>query len=65
MEREVISQNGKSAISMVRDLLELAVGMVRAEQADMVREQAEAAVERRLVSLLLGEAGATLLAQLL
>ncbi|MHC4711543.1 MAG: ATP-dependent protease ATPase subunit HslU [Planctomycetota bacterium] len=42
--------------SMVRDLLELAVGMVRAEQAVVVREQAEAAVERRLVSLLLGEA---------
>ena len=30
--------------------------MVRAEHATQVREQAEAAVERRLVSLLLGEA---------
>jgi ATP-dependent HslUV protease ATP-binding subunit HslU len=51
-----VGYHGRDVESMVRDLLELAVGMVRAEQADVVREQAEAAVERRLVSLLLGEA---------
>ncbi len=51
-----VGYHGRDVESMVRDLLELAVGMVRAEQAGVVREQAEAAVERRLVSLLLGEA---------
>jgi ATP-dependent HslUV protease ATP-binding subunit HslU len=50
-----VGYHGRDVESMVRDLLELAVGMVRAEQADVVREQAEAAVEDRLVSLLLGE----------
>jgi len=51
-----VGYHGRDVESMVRDLLELAVGKVRAEQADVVREQAEAAVERRLVSLLRGEA---------
>ncbi len=51
-----VGYHGRDVESMVRDLLELAVGMVRAEQAGVVREQAEASVERRLVSLLLGEA---------
>jgi ATP-dependent HslUV protease ATP-binding subunit HslU len=51
-----VGYHGRDVESMVRDLLELAVAMVRAEQADVVRGQAEAAVERRLVSLLLGEA---------
>jgi ATP-dependent HslUV protease ATP-binding subunit HslU len=51
-----VGYHGRDVESMVRDLLELAVGMVRAEQADVVRGQAEDAVERRLVSLLLGEA---------
>ncbi len=50
-----VGYHGRDVESMVRDLLELAVGMVRAEQAGVVREQAEAAVEDRLVSLLLGE----------
>ena len=51
-----VGYHGRDVESMVRDLLELAVGMVRAEQADVVRGPAETAVERRLVSLLLGEA---------
>jgi ATP-dependent HslUV protease ATP-binding subunit HslU len=51
-----VGYHGRDVESMIRDLLELAVGMVRAEQAGVVREQAEAAVERRLVALLLGEA---------
>ncbi|MCZ6811429.1 MAG: ATP-dependent protease ATPase subunit HslU, partial [Planctomycetota bacterium] len=54
-----VGYHGRDVESMVRDLLELGVSMVRAEQADVVREQAEAAVERRLVSLLLGEATST------
>jgi ATP-dependent HslUV protease ATP-binding subunit HslU len=51
-----VGYHGRDVESMIRDLLELAVGMVRGEQAGVVREQAEAAVERRLVALLLGEA---------
>ncbi|MEE9128512.1 MAG: ATP-dependent protease ATPase subunit HslU [Phycisphaerales bacterium] len=51
-----VGYHGRDVESMVRDLLELAVDMVRSEHAETVREQAEEAVERRLVSLLLGEA---------
>ncbi|MHC4416889.1 MAG: ATP-dependent protease ATPase subunit HslU [Planctomycetota bacterium] len=54
-----VGYHGRDVESMVRDLLELAVGMVRAEQADVVRGQAEGSVEPRLVSLLLGDASAT------
>ncbi len=50
-----VGYHGRDVESMARDLLELAVNMVRGEQAAVVREQAEAAVERRLVSILLGE----------
>lgn len=51
-----VGYHGRDVESMIRDLLELAVDMVRSEHAETVREQAEAAVEDRLVSLLLGEA---------
>jgi len=44
---------GRDVESMVRDLVELAVDMVRAEQADEVREKARAAAEERLLDLLL------------
>ncbi len=54
-----VGYHGRDVESMVRDLLELAVGMARSEQADIVREQAEAAVEERLVSLLLGKGTVT------
>ncbi len=50
-----VGYHGRDVESMIRDLLELAIKMVRAEQAEVVREQAEAAVEQRLVSLLLGD----------
>jgi ATP-dependent HslUV protease ATP-binding subunit HslU len=50
-----VGYHGRDVESMVRDLLELAINMVRAEQAGIVREHAEAAVERRLVSILMGE----------
>jgi ATP-dependent HslUV protease ATP-binding subunit HslU len=49
-----VGYHGRDVESMVRDLLELAINMVRAEQAGVVRERAEAAVENRLISLLLG-----------
>ncbi len=44
---------GRDVESMVRDLMELAVGMVKAEERDKVRAKAEEAVEERLLQLLL------------
>ena len=44
---------GRDVESMVRDLVELAVDMVRAERADEVREKARHAAEERLLDLLL------------
>ena len=54
-----VGYHGRDVESMVRDLLELAVSMVRAEQADLVREPAEASAENRLVGMPLGEATST------
>lgn len=51
-----VGYHGRDVESMIRDLLEIAMTMVRAEQAADVRSAAEAAVEQRLVSLLLGDA---------
>ncbi len=50
-----VGYHGRDVESMVRDLLDLAINMVRAEHAETVRADAERAVEDRLVSLLLGE----------
>jgi ATP-dependent HslUV protease ATP-binding subunit HslU len=44
---------GRDVESMVRDLVELAVDMVREEKGDEVREKARAAAEDRLLDLLL------------
>jgi ATP-dependent HslUV protease ATP-binding subunit HslU len=44
---------GRDVESMVRDLVELAVEMVRAEKAEGVRDKARAAAEERLLDLLL------------
>jgi ATP-dependent HslUV protease ATP-binding subunit HslU len=44
---------GRDVESMVRDLVELAVDMVRAERADEVKDKARAAGEERLLDLLL------------
>src|SRR5688572_13884915 len=44
---------GRDVESMVRDLVELAVDMVRAEKADEVKDKARAAAEERLLDLLL------------
>ncbi len=52
-----VGYHGRDVESMVRDLLELAVRIVRGEQADVVKKQAQAMVEKRLVQLLLGEIG--------
>jgi ATP-dependent HslUV protease ATP-binding subunit HslU len=50
-----VGYHGRDVESMIRDLVELAVNMVRAEQAEQVREQAEKAVEDRLVTMLAGD----------
>jgi ATP-dependent HslUV protease ATP-binding subunit HslU len=44
---------GRDVESMVRDLVELAVDMVRAEKGDEVKDKAHAAAEERLLDLLL------------
>jgi ATP-dependent HslUV protease ATP-binding subunit HslU len=44
---------GRDVESMVRDLVELAVDMVREEKGEEVREKAKAAAEERLLDLLL------------
>jgi len=44
---------GRDVESMVRDLTHLAVNMVKEEERDRVREQADAIAERRLLDLLL------------
>src|SRR6187401_2660418 len=44
---------GRDVESMVRDLVELAVDMVRAEKADEVQDKAKTAAEERLLDLLL------------
>jgi ATP-dependent HslUV protease ATP-binding subunit HslU len=44
---------GRDVESMVRDLVEIAADMVRAEKSDEVREKARAAAEERLLDLLL------------
>ena len=44
---------GRDVESMVRDLVELAVDMVRAEKADEVKDKARSAAEERLLDLLL------------
>jgi len=44
---------GRDVESMVRDLVELAVEMVRSEKSEDVREKARAAAEERLLDLLL------------
>ncbi|HEU0015267.1 MAG TPA: ATP-dependent protease ATPase subunit HslU [Longimicrobium sp.] len=44
---------GRDVESMVRDLVDVAVNMVRTEREDEVQEQAEQAVEERLLDLLI------------
>ena len=47
---------GRDVESMIRDLVEVAIRMVRQEQADAVRDRAEISAKDRLVSILLGDA---------
>ncbi len=49
-----VGYHGRDVDSMIRDLLDLAIKMVRTEQAETVKAKAQEAVEQRLVSILLG-----------
>ncbi len=44
---------GRDVESMIRDLMDISVNLVRAEEAEAVRSRAEAAAEERLLDLLL------------
>jgi len=52
-----VGYHGRDVESMIRDLVELAVTMVRAEQTEVVREQAEHITEERLLDHLLPRVG--------
>ena len=54
-----VGYHGRDVESMIRDLLDQAISMVRAEQAKVVTEQAEELALDRLVQLLLPDAGPT------
>lgn len=48
-----VGYHGRDVESMIRDLLEQAISMVRAQQAEKVTEKARAAANERLIDLLL------------
>ncbi len=52
-----VGYHGRDVESMIRDLLDLAVHMVRAEQTEVIREQAERIAEERLLDALLPPTG--------
>ncbi|MGB0768614.1 MAG: AAA family ATPase, partial [Phycisphaeraceae bacterium] len=54
-----VGYHGRDVESMIRDLLDQAVSLVRSEQAKIVTEKAEALALDRLVQLLLPEPGPT------
>ncbi len=53
-----VGYHGRDVESMVRDLLDLAIHMVRAEQAEVVRAEAERLTEERLLDALIPASGA-------
>jgi len=50
-----VGYHGRDVESMIRDLLEQSINMVRAEQAEVVKERAMKEVEDRLVAILMGD----------
>ncbi len=56
-----VGYHGRDVESMVRDLLDLAIHMVREEQTEVVRQQAERLTEERLLDALLPTEGAAAL----
>src|SRR5947209_4669474 len=51
-----VGYHGRDVESMIRDLLDSSIALVREEMTDSVKEPAEAQVEDRLIDLLLGQA---------
>jgi len=49
-----VGYHGRDVESMVRDLLDVAIAMVRSEMTEAVKEPAERAVEERIIDLLRG-----------
>src|SRR5438270_96132 len=54
-----VGYHGRDVESMIRDLLDSAIGMVREEMTESVKQPAETQVEERLIDLLLGQSAAT------
>ncbi len=52
-----VGYHGRDVESMIRDLLDLAIHMVRGEQAEVVRQEAERLTEERLLDVLLPDGG--------
>src|SRR5712675_3151656 len=47
-----VGYHGRDVDSMIRDLLDSAINMVRAERTEQVKQEAEAQVEERILDLL-------------
>jgi ATP-dependent HslUV protease ATP-binding subunit HslU len=54
---------GRDVESIVRDLVEIAIDMVREEKLDEVEDRAELAAEQRLIELLMAQSGGTPVAE--
>ena len=54
-----VGYHGRDVESMIRDLLDSSIALVRDEMTDAVKEPAETHVEDRLIDLLLGESSST------
>ncbi len=53
-----VGYHGRDVESMIRDLLDTSIALVRQEMTESVKEPAEAQVEERLIDLLLGQTAA-------
>src|ERR1051326_7300731 len=53
-----VGYHGRDVESMIRDLLDSSIAMVREEMTESVKEPAEGQVEERLIDLLLGQSAA-------
>src|SRR2546421_7411738 len=53
-----VGYHGRDVESMIRDLLDTSIALVRQEMTESVKEPAEAQVEDRLIDLLLGQTAA-------
>src|SRR5258708_21258030 len=54
-----VGYHGRDVESMIRDLLDTSIALVRLEMTESVKEPAEAQVEERLIDVLLGQSGSS------